>query len=89
MNQPVQPNQPSVPQEQMEGRAFTSAGVANPDGASAFNVFQFLGPAIEIAMALGQAASGIQSGQPVTSPPIRTYIAGKHVELTVNINPLP
>ena len=76
MNQPV--NQPAPQPAPQTGEKLGS-----------FNPFLLLGPAIEIATAIAGDLTAIQGGQPVSTPPIRTYIAGKHVEIAVSVNPLP
>lgn len=52
------------------------------------NFFAILQLGAQIMGEVSAVIGSLGAGQPVTLPGIRTYIAGKHVELDITIKPL-
>jgi hypothetical protein len=52
-------------------------------------VLSYLGLASQVVGDILGVVGSISTGSPVTTPPFKTYINGKHVEISVNVNPVP
>jgi hypothetical protein len=52
-------------------------------------VLQYLALAEELISAVLAAIGQVEAGQPVSAPQIKTYVAGKHIGITVTVAPLP
>lgn len=52
------------------------------------NFSQYLALAFEIYSVVSASLAAIKAGQAVSTPPVNTYLEGKHVAIVVNISPL-
>ena len=51
-------------------------------------ILKYLGVIAAILPVFAGAAAAVAAGQPVTTPPVNTYLEGKHVAISLTISPL-